>query len=243
MLHVDVFEPPEIEQYIGQVVPVTRTTLNISGLADYFWLDHLGNNIQVERKQWGEILNNFDHIEEQLRREIQGCASTHLLIEGTAIPTDVGIDVYRYNGKGYFYRYHRYGTEESPQPTLCIRLHSFLWQLDHNGVGIVHTSTQYETAIALAAMYKQSQRTDCQMFQRYIREKPKLNNQNPHVLTLMGIQGVELGQKKAESLINKFGTVWNVLNQDVASLCTVDGIGKTIATRLLEATGVNERLV
>ena len=91
--------------------------------------------------------------------------------------------------------------------------------------------------MALVELYHFYQKKEHTTLQRYIKTKIYPKPFNPHVETLMGIRGVNLGEKRAKALIEEFGTVWMVLLQEPEDLAKVEGIGPITAKRLLEAIG------
>lgn len=238
MLLVDVFEPDDVFHLIRQSVECQRQNLVQLGYADYLWFCADGHRCQVERKQWGEVLSDPDRVEEQLRREMIATEETILLVEGVAESTPWGMDVYTKSGdKPYFRLQHSYGTPKHPQHGLYHRIQSWFWQLDKAGISVYRTCHSRDTASALVAWYRSSQKEEHTTLRRYI--KPRINPKafDPAVLTLMGIAGVELGEVRAKALIDYFGSVWAVVNAPMSVLVDVDGIGPGLARKLIDALG------
>ena len=247
MIFIDTFEPRDIELLVSQVVPVTRMTLNHGphGYADYLWLAHDGHRIQVERKQMDEILSDMDGVEELLSRELSnGVEETILLYEGTCEPIP-GIHNCLQTwklGKGGNVMIHGHKYQKSYKG-----LQAWFYQLDKAGVTVVHTPHYIATASALTAMYDSSQDPKHQTLQRYIKPHIQVASKNPHIMTLMGIQGVQLGEARAKALIDRYGTVWYVLTRTAEDLAeTLIGeeggkqkrLGIVTAKKLLESVGV-----
>jgi len=247
---VDIYEPKEIEDIIKQVVSTIRMTLNHSedGYADYLWFACDGHRIQVERKQVNEILSSIDDVEEQLGREVNnGVEETVLLIEGVCspIPGEVrAMQTYRkpaagktardilIPGKQYKINYAGYQAWKS--------------QLDKAGITIVETFDWFATALTLVALYNNSQKVEHTTLRRYIKEHITVKPFNEHVITLMGIRGVNLGEARAKALIERYGTVWYTINQsaeDIAETLVGDErkkrLGLVTARKLLSAIGRN----
>jgi len=246
---IDVYEPREIEELLKQVVPTIRMSLNHSdeGFADYLWYAVDNHRIQVERKQVGEILSSLDGVEEQLGREINnGVEETILLIEGVGAPvpgfsraTQTYIRPKNSNsnrdlliaGKKYNVNYTGYQAWKS--------------QLDKAGITIVETFDWEATALTLIALYNNSQKKEHTTLRRYIKPHITVQPFNEHVLTLMGIRGVNLGESRAKALIERYGTVWYTLSQDPADIAeTLVGeegrqkrLGLTTANKLMRAIG------
>ena len=235
---VDVFEADLIYNLLKQSIEVVRQNLVPLGMPDYVWFSYDGRRVGVERKTWGEILSDPDHVEEQLRREMTTVNEICLLIEGVAESTQWGVDTYtKSTGKPYYKLQHSYGTPKYPQSGLYHRIQSWLWQLDSCGISSYRTTNSHDTASALVAWYKSSQKEEHTTLRRYI--KPRINPKafDPAVLTLMGIAGVELGEIRAKALIDYFGSVWAVVNAPMSVLVDVDGIGPGLARKLIDALG------
>ena len=245
---VDVYEPQEIQNIIQQVVPTIRMTLNHAneGYADYLWFACDGHRIQVERKQTSEILSSLDDVEEQLGREVNnGVEETILLIEGVAAPLSLTRTIQTYvrpksskgnrdlliAGKNFNVNYVGYQAWKS--------------QLDKAGITIVETFDWEATALTLVALYNNSQKLEHTTLRRYIKEHITVQPFNEHVITLMGIRGVNLGEARAKALIERYGTVWYVLSQSVEDLAeTLVGeegrqkrLGSVTAKKLMKAIG------
>jgi len=236
---IDIHEPIEIEMLVAQSTPVSRLGLNQRDCADYLWYAIDGHTIQVERKQIGEILSGMDSVEEQLRREIVRADETLLIYEGTFEPL----------AKQACQSWRRARDKQIMIPgrsynTSYAGVQAWLSQLDKAGITVVHTFDYASTAITLVALYNNSQKTEHTTLKRYIKEKIYPMPQNPHVASLMGIKGAGVGEEKAKALIERFGTFWYTLNQDVESLAeTLVGeekpkrFGVPSAKRLLKAIG------
>ena len=247
---VDIFEPKEIEDIIKMVIPTIRMSLNHSeeGYADYLWFACDGHRIQVERKQVTEILSGLDSVEEQLGRELNnGVAETLLLIEGVCGPVPgLSRSMQTYirpktakagrelliPGKTYQVNYVGYQAWKS--------------QLDKAGITIVETFNWEATALTLVGLYNNSQKEEHTTLRRYIKEHITVQPFNEHVITLMGIRGAFLGEGRAKALIERFGTVWYVLNEPAESLAetlvgeeghTKKKLGMATVNKLFKAIG------
>jgi len=243
---VDVFEPKEIEEILKQVVPTIRMSLNHSeeGFADYLWFAVDGHRIQVERKQSGEILSSLDDVEEQLGREINnGVEETILLIEGVCGPVP-----------GFSRATQTYIKPKKSSRNMLIEgkkfnvnyvgLQAWKSQLDKAGITIVETFDWEATALTLVALYNNSQKSEHTTLRRYIKPHITVQPFNEHVLTLMGIRGVNLGEARAKALIERYGTVWYTISQsaeDLAETLVGDEVKKRLglvtAKKILSAIG------
>lgn len=243
MIFVDIFEPSNIEGLIAQTVPVTRMGLNPKGFADYLWFGVDGHRIQVERKQIDEILSDINGVEEQLGRELSnGVEETILLYEGTCEPIPnlkMAVQSWKLAKTGkVMVPSHKYNVSYTG-------FHAWLSQLDKAGITIIHTCHYIGTAMALVALYQNSQKAEHTTLRRYIKEHITIKPFNEHVISLMGIKGARLGEAKARALIDRYGTFWYVISQSVEDLAeTLVGeegkqkkLGLVVANGLLKAIG------
>lgn len=232
MLLCDSNEPKEAVSLIGQVVACTVAALNANGWADYRWEGLDGKVTNVERKTWPEILANVDAVEEQLRKHMERHpdARTLFVLEGWAVDSLTGSSlVVPVGGKDSLWaRGHGSSTRLS-------RIWSWLYAASEY-VEVFQTGNYAQTCAFLVAAYKQDMKEPEQkrIFHRHFKEV--VFHPNPQVLKLMAIEP-GFGEKRAEALIEKFTTVWRVLNSSVAELSTVPGIGPVLASRLLQRVG------
>jgi len=239
---VDIFEPQEIEYLIAQSVEVSRLSLNPKGFADYLFYGFDGHRIQVERKQITEVLGGMDHVEEQLRRELDnGVEETMLLIEGVCEPVfglKIATQIWHkvkgkknimVPGKVYSCSYTGYQAWKN--------------QLDKAGVTIVETFDYTATAMTLVALYQNAQKEEHKTLKRYIKDRIHIENYNPHIYNLMAIKGARIGEEMAKGLIARFGTYWYTISQDTEELAATtfgkkeQQFGMVRAKRLLKAIG------
>ena len=232
-LMVDSFEPIEqIVPLLRESIPVMVSDLNLSGFADYVFNCVDGHCVQCERKQNGELLGGLDRVEGQLKKQYPKAQENILIIEGFILPSKEGCSAVKLSKdrKILF-------VDREFKGVSYAGLYSWLYQLDKCGITHYFTSDLVGTAILLEALYKSSLKLEHTTLQRYIKPKIYLEEENHYVRSLMGLSGVSLGEKRAKALVNRFGTFWNVVAQDVDKLCEVDGIGPNIAKSLLKAVG------
>jgi ERCC4-type nuclease len=239
-LLVDIFEPDYILNLLTQSISVNKVELNHYSFADYMWTDCENHTNHVERKSIDEILSNVLHVEEQLSREVLKADRTYLLYEGTFAPLPA-------KGRPQCRSYHATKDNKLMVPGHVYNesysgVMAWLDQLDRHGITVIHSMSQTTTASILIALYNNSQKpiemhsTFNRIYKQRVFPKPK-TSQDEMIATLMGIEGVELGEYRATKLIMEFGDVITVLNRSVSELAECPGIGKTIATRLLKAIG------
>jgi ERCC4-type nuclease len=243
MLLVDQYEPVEIVQILIPQVGqnnVMRAPLNTRGFGDYMWNCADGHLLQVERKQWPELLADVDDVEEQLGRELLApVQETYLLVEGVASPTAVGIDTYTISKDSKFFRHSRSypGSDRRPQPGMFAKVMAWFYQLDKAGVGIMHTSSYIATAMTIGSWYKNSQKDEHTTLRRYIRKKINVEVKDPQVISLMGLAGANLGEERAKALIERFGDVISVLTADPGEIAAMPGFGPTLEKKIHAAVG------
>lgn len=229
-LFVDIHEPHTIIRLLKQSIPdVFQQSLNSNNISDYYWMGVDGHTIQIERKQYGELVGEFDYIEEIIRKYMDNSDEMYLLIEGVLRPTQIGVEALEIFGKKVI-SMHSFKRRYS-------EVMAWLWQLDKKGVTIINTFDEYSTAVAISAFYKNSLNTEHTTLERYIKHKNKAWHPNPHVQNLIDVYGVNLGPVKAEAAIKQFGTYWNVINQNSESLASIEGWGEKTALQLLRAIG------
>ena len=229
MITIDIHEPAQAQSIISQAVPCTVEDLNTKGWADYRWQDYKGEYIHVERKTWGELLTDLNHVEDQLRRHINDKPDARLifLLEGMVVPAAYGTTIIKpTNRDNVFVKGH--GSS--------IRLglvYPWLYQVEK--FVEIYTTPNYEaTCIALVAFYKGDQKEKHETLHRHIKKMEF--HVNPQVVSLMGLLP-NIGPKRAEALIDRFITVWNVVSVSPEELSQVDGIGKTLSKTILRQVG------
>lgn len=117
---------------------------------------------------------------------------------------------------------------------------AWLLQLDKVGITVFHTINYVDTAASIVAFYENLQKTEHTTLQRYIKPKIHIRTHNPHVQALINLSQaykLDIGVAKAEAIIDYFDNLSNVLMSDVKTLCEVEGVGKTIAQKLVDAIG------
>lgn len=232
MILVDSFEPEQMLLLIRHSENSTRMALNARGRADYFFTACDGHSIQIERKQAAELLSEgLSEVEDQLRRQYPNADESILLIEGVIGPSEKGCAAYRRAKDGkVFYRQRSVRTSYSG-------LMAWIWRLDKSGISVYFTSDLAGTAKAITAIYRSAQKEEHKTLNRYVKPKIYLADLDPFIKTLMGIEGVDLGEKLATRLIEEFGCPINVMLADEEELQEIEGIGPGIVRQLMDALG------
>lgn len=214
---------------ISPVVPCQVADHVNAGYADYMWRDCNGRVVQVERKQWGEVLSGLDRIEDQLRRHRQNQpdARLSLLIEGLVVSQPSGTYPLRETNNGAVWvRDHKSGTEMS-------RVLPWLYNLSEY-VEVYQTSSYIMTCQFLVSAFKQDQKPEKGTFQRYFKQIKF--HENPQITRVMGFHP-GLGEVKATALINHFVTFWAMISSSPEEMMKVPGIGAKLAVDILRQAG------
>jgi len=231
MILVDTFEPTELENLLKQIADVIKTPLNQNNQADYVFRAIDGHLIQIERKQCGELLGNLNHAEKQLMKYLPNADETLLLVEGGAFaPAETGTLVFNIKGRQCY-------ADGVYQGVKYAQLIAWFYQIDKCGVTVYQTGGLEASAVAIGAIYSNSQKEEHTTLRRYIKEKITPLVPDPYVATLMGLQGVDLGEVRAKALIKHFETPFFVFMASEEELCEVPGIGYGIARKIHEALG------
>jgi ERCC4-type nuclease len=231
LLEADVHEPKDFLKYVAPSVPCKVEILNERAWADYRWQGADGKWTQVERKTWPEILASVEAVEDQLRRHLKNQPEARLIfvLEGV-VDVDAGgvYTVVRAKKNDIWVRGYRSGTR-------IARVYSWLYNASQY-VEIFQVFNYEQTCQFLVQAYNQDQKPpeEHKTFQRYF--KKVTFHPNPQVLMLMGLMP-GLGEAKAEALIDRFTTVWNVLSAGTADIMDVPGIGTVMAHRMLQRIG------
>jgi ERCC4-type nuclease len=231
-LHVDVHEPLDLINLVGQSVPLEVRSINSEGWADYIWETYDGVN-QLERKTWADMLASVSSIEQQLQRQIAAHPESKLmlLVEGIAVPA---VDMM--GGTAIATR-----TKAKPNIFYSKRqsyvslqaMYAWLYQVSKY-MEVYCTPDIEATAKAIVAFYTSDLKGEHKTLHRHIKEVQF--HPNPQVTSLMGlIHG--LGPIKGEALIATFGTVWNVVSASPQELAKVHGVGPNEARKWLQRLG------
>ena len=230
-------EPPEMFALIQPVIQnVQIIPLNSDGYADYRWVTCDGKVKQIERKTWGELLQNLDACEEQMQRHLgKTSIETVYLVEGIAESTSSGSRTLKKQRNGFITKEREYRSKLSG-------IYAWLYQVGKY-CEVIQTPSLVESAVALCAMYQADQKSKHTTFNRHIKQ---LNfHPDPRVTTLMGVSP-GLGNTRATALINQFISPWNVISagwygepvvKNKYDLTVVNGIGKVLVDNVLRNFG------
>ncbi len=230
---IDVHEPKQALPTLSPVLPCAVQSLNSEGYADYLWHGVAGRQ-QAERKTWAEILGDMDHVEDQLRREMQAHPDVRLMliVEGLAVPARGGSTIFNETTKG---KRHLFYASKSYFAAPMKVAYSWLYQVT-KFVEVYYTPNYEATLLMLAAFYQADQKEEHTTFHRYLKEVTF--HPNPQVQRLMSMGGnLGIGPVRAEALIRKMGTVYNVATAAPNTLASIDSMGMAIAVKFLRGIG------
>lgn len=234
MILVDVNEPQFILDALAVAVPCAREPLNAHGQADYCWDSAEGEEVNIERKTWGELISDVNNVERQLSIYLRrSCSHVVLLMEGLALPNPGGTSAYKVIKRGRKGVLVEQIGRSSQLGTFYAWLHSISQFCE-----IQHTANTLATAYALTAMYKWDQKPPLEhtTFKRHIRRIEW--NPNPQIEMLMNLgHGLGVGEKLATRIISAYGTVWNTVSTTPTMLAEVDGVGINVARKFLRSIG------
>ncbi len=231
MIEIDIHEKPEALTLIGPSVPCRMLALNEDNWGDYRWRSISGRWTNVERKTWPEVLANIDAVEDQLRRHMRNQPDARLLfvLEGMVDVDPEGTYILHPTAKHTLWnRGYRSGTRIG-------RIYSWLYNASEY-VEVFQTFSYELTCQFLVQAYNQDQKKpeEHKTFNRYY--KRVVFHPNPQVMQLMGLLP-GIGEVKCEALIDRFTTVWQVLNASPGELMQVEGIGTKLSLNLLQRIG------
>jgi hypothetical protein len=206
MIYVDLNEPLNIQGWIGTSYPTERLALNQMGFADYLYHTHDGKVHQFERKQSKEIMSTFDKVELQLKRQIElGVADTlELLVEGHLAYDEHGTATYSLSKDGKVL--YRTGVFRRPYNLVLSKFLSYKAQ----GIDVTMLASSKELAGYIVSSFKKDGAPPPEggpaTFNTYIKPRPQVLEYNPHVLTLMGVEGGGAGEEIAKAWVKELGS-------------------------------------
>ena len=219
---IDISEPSKMANLVGNLVDTYSATFNIQGFADYVFTDANDQIIQVEKEPSSAILGNMMAIEDEINRHRANAHHTIVMEVGLPVPHKDGTKILPYKDFILPMRYEAY----------------IAWrhELFNNGLEYIQVLNDQAAAMAIVAIYNNCQKTDHHMFKRYL--KPQISwHANPSVRTLMGIVGANLGETKALQLIDRFETLYRVVNCAEEDLEALPGWGKKSIDKFMKAIG------
>jgi len=221
--YADNNELSEILNALRPTVPdLIIAPLNLSyNKADYYWINQADKETMKERKQISEALSDIDAVEEQLQHHLGECDELELIVEGIALPVPDGVQTYHLSKDGRFFIQ---GYHHRNQPGLWARWESFKWNLWHeDGIYVAETNHWQQTVQYLAASYRMSLTADHTTLKRYTIEHIPQMDRNPHVDNLMRLKRLDIGPKRAQTLVDDHDTMYGVLTASYVDLVGEQG--------------------
>jgi hypothetical protein len=249
---VDTYEPVEVVDYITQSVPVSITNLNLMNMSDYYFGGADNRTRQFSRKQAGEILGSLDRAEQQLREYYEHADENYQIVEGIITPfpltkrnrTMDSVST-RLSGKpGSLWSYSVSPTgfpfnERNHEITSAL-YHAWIYRLQECGIVTFYTTNIVDTATLLTSVYKNCQKPEHNILNRYIKQRIDIQEWNPFVVALMHISyayKIGIGEEKAKEIAKRYNSIFDIAMANASDLCQCSGIGITIAQRLISAIG------
>ncbi len=202
--------------------------------ADYAFLDRDNAPLGIERSEIGNLIQKLrsGELEEQMYKCQDNYASVILLIEGVYDQIDKLLAVYKNGNRGYF-RTHVYPhTQFDYVMALIVRLSEM-------GVEVIPSPNFHCSMTIIRVIYNQRTKPEEQhtLFKRTRAVNiPVKLTANPSVPKLMALCP-RLGEKVAIKLINKYDSIWTILNTDDTELLEIEGFGKGLLDKLKKGVG------
>jgi hypothetical protein len=239
---------------LEQSVPVTVLNLNQTLRADYYFGGEDGRTRQFNRVQAGELMSDLDSMEDELRRYYNSADESNQIIEGILSPIPLirknksiqAVSIRRGASKTTLFTYKttESGFLHGEQAWSVSRsmFYAWLFRLDEAGIRTYYTVNYVDTAILLSAVYRNCMKPESEhtTLNRYYRPRIYIKEQDPFIKALMFLSRayqLDIGEEKAKSLATRYKTLYDINMAEVSELCQCEGIGKTIATKLLKALG------
>lgn len=225
----EMFQHPDIPELIE--VPTTVQRLEAG---DFAFLDRNTEPVGIERSEINNLMQKLrsGELEQQLKKCDEQYNSVILLVEGVYDDVSGFLSIYRNTNSGY-YRSRIY-----PNTRYDYTI-AFLVRLSELGIEVIQTPNFGCTMKAIKVIYDQRTKPEKEhsLFKkiRPLRLPVKLSS-NPAVPRIMALAN-RMPEKVAIRLINKYGTIWNVLHTEDVDLLEIDGMGKGILTKLKLGVG------
>ena len=208
---VDTFESPEFEVALQRYqLNTVRDYLVGKGLADVYWIGQGSIKYTFEHKTAIQAASEMgERLDGQLRKHSQHADVVGLIIDGVMTPRDGGgIDFWKLSEakkKGakpifYKYRHSKMGYEV---------LQAYLWSLNRDGIYAFTFPTLDALGLGLAAFISNSLKTKHNTLTHHIRSKPVTWEEDPYVLTLMGLNKARIGEITARKILEAYDTPWD----------------------------------
>lgn len=234
---LDVYEPDDLYRMLSMFLQVNKENLEKRDLCDIFWFAGDGHPITLERKTWRDLISSIEkggyravdsRLESRLRKASKiPDIEVGIILEGVALPLAGGETALFVEGKNDKYLRRTFISGMKYDSIWAI-----LWQLRTKWNIITYqTGSMIGTAWMVKTFVENSQKTEFNILQHYVRTTPVKWQANPMVETLMGIKdgdGYVVGEKKAQELVEKVGSLGDIIwlePEEVAKMCKGIGLG------------------
>lgn len=201
---------------------------------DYAFLDHNDEPVGIERSEIGNLLQKLrsGELESQMLKCQANYSKIILLVEGVYDKVNGFLAVHKESNRGYF-RSHIYPhTQYDYTMALLIRLSEM-------GIEIIPSPNFACSMVVVRTIYQQRTKPEEEhsLFKkiRPIRIPVKLSS-NPAVPRLMALCP-RLPEKVAIRLINRYDSIWSILNTAERELLETEGMGRGLLNKLKKGVG------
>jgi len=225
----EISEHPEILDLLDVPTVVQRLEAG-----DYAFLGVSNEPIGIERSEIGNLIAKLRSgaLESQLRKCEEAYNTLYLLVEGVYDHVGGLLAVHRQSDRGY-YRNHIYPSTRYADIT------ALLVRLEELGIRIVH-SPNFDCSMKLVSIiYHQETKPEGghSLFKKIRPIKiPVKASSNPAVPKLLALIS-RMPEKVAIRLINRYGTIWDILNAPDEELLAVEGLGRGLLERMKREVG------
>ena len=202
--------------------------------ADFAFLDRDNEPTGIERSEIRNLLQKLrsGELESQMLKCQANYSKIILLVEGVYDAVSGFLAIHRQSERGYYrsqiYPHTRYD-----------HILALLVRLSEMGIEIIHSPNFECSMVVVRTIYNQRTKAEEEhsLFKRIRPIKiPVKLSANPVVPRLMALCS-RMPEKVAIRLVNKYGSIWSILNTDDKELLEVTGFGKTLLDKLKKGVG------
>lgn len=212
-------------------IPHTIKTLEAG---DFAFLDWDNQPVGIERAEITDLIGKLrsGRLEEQMTRCARDYNTVVLLVEGVYDNVDGLLAIYRKRGKHYYMRGVFSGVRYTYVAATLIRLAEM-------GIEVIHSANFEDSMTLVQALYNQrtTPPANHSLFKRIrpVNIPVKLSD-NPAVPKLLALCP-RMPEKVAIRLLDKYGSIWNILSTPNKELLGVEGMGKGLLEKLHTGVG------
>lgn len=225
---------------------MTTSNLNQNGLSDYYFINPEGKTFQYSRKQSGELLQDLNGAEADIKKYYNNADRNFQITEGLISPAPLfksksGRTIPPV-GSRILYSYKVLATgyicDDADWHVSSSMYWAWLHRLAMAGVVTFHTVNYVDTARLLVAtvLNEQEPESSHDTLKRVILPKFQLKDRDPFIESVMGIShayNIGIGEVKAKALqTGKINTIAKMCNCQPLELTSIPGIGNTLAEKI-----------